>query len=311
MIDVGITLPAVGPAGDREFILMVAEAADRLGYHSIWTTDHVVFPANRVSAYPYERSTTGQFLHAGIAWLDPIAVMGVVTGATERVQIGTSVLIVPYRNPLVLANELATLDRLSSGRILLGVGVGWMDEEFEALGVPKRERGRRTDEYLEAMRLLWAGPGPTSFEGRSVRFQDVVLGTAPVRAGGPPVFVGGNSEAALRRAGKSGNGWMGFEVFPDELPAARDAIQRAAKDSGRDPLEVTLSVVRGLVPPFEVSNFTPERRCIAGGADDIRAELKRYEDEGVDLVIFQLAMLPGEMIQTMEWFVEEVRHSPS
>ncbi|HCP62765.1 MAG TPA: LLM class F420-dependent oxidoreductase, partial [Actinobacteria bacterium] len=142
-MDIGIQLPTIGFGSDASFVLEIAQAVDRLGYHSVWTSDHVALSADRSSVYPYQESTTELFMTAGLDWLDPIAVMGFVAGCTTRVRIGVGALVVPYRNPVVLANMLASLDVLSNGRIILGAGVGWMDEEFP-VGVPRQERGART-----------------------------------------------------------------------------------------------------------------------------------------------------------------------
>jgi len=305
-VDIGISLPTVGPAGEREFVLDVARAAERLGFHSVWTTDHIAFPKVRTTEYPYQESTTELAFSPGMDWLDPIAVMGVVAGATERITIGTSVLVVPYRHPVVLAQELASLDRLSEGRIVLGVGSGWMDQEFAAVGVPKRERGARTDESIDLMQRLWEATGPISFDGRFWRLDEVVLASRPHRPGGPPVMVGGNSEPALRRAGRLGDGWLGFEVFVDQVPDKRETLARAAKEAGRDPTAITLSVRRGLVPPFEVSNFLPDRRSIQGPPEDVAAELGAYAAEGVSLVVLDLAFIVPDIMATMEWLAAEV-----
>jgi len=305
-VDIGISLPTVGPAGEREFVLDVARAAERLGFHSVWTTDHIAFPKVRTTEYPYQESTTELAFSPGMDWLDPIAVMGVVAGATERITIGTSVLVVPYRHPVVLAQELASLDRLSEGRIVLGVGSGWMDQEFAAVGVPKRERGARTDESIDLMQRLWEATGPISFDGRFWQLDEVVLASRPHRPGGPPVMVGGNSEPALRRAGRLGDGWLGFEVFVDQVPDKRETLARAAKEAGRDPTAITLSVRRGLVPPFEVSNFLPDRRSIQGPPEDVAAELGAYAAEGVSLVVLDLAFIVPDIMATMEWLAAEV-----
>lgn len=305
-MDIGISLPTVGPAGEREFVLEVAQAADSLEFHSVWVSDHVLLPKDRKSVYPYPESTTELAFNPGVGWLDPVASMGFLAGATEQIRIGTSVLVLPYRSPLVLAAEVATIDRLSEGRVILGVGAGWMDEEFDALAVPKRERGARTDEYLEVLRTLWAG-GNASFEGRFVSFRDMELASAPHTSGGPPIWIGGNSPPALRRAGVLGDGWMGFEVFLDGVPSSRKIIEEAARGARRDPGAIVLSVRRGLLPPFEVSNFLPERRSVAGSPKQVAAEIRAYEDEGVSLMVFDLTMLVPEMVQTLEWLANEVR----
>lgn len=304
-MDFGVSLPCVGPAAEREFMIGVARAAERLGFHSVWVSDHVLLPKERTSEYPYPRSTTEVGFTPGIAWLDPIAAMGVVAGATERVLVGSNVLVLPYRNPVVLANEVSTLDRLSEGRIVLGVGAGWMDEEFEAIGVPRAERGARTDEHIAVLRALWSSRDPVSFDGRFSRFRDVTIGALPHRPGGPPVMVGGNSGPALARAGRLGDGWLGFEVFPDEIPAARESIARAARAAGRDPSAIVVSARRALLPPFEVANFLPDRRAI-GGDGDALGELRAYAEAGASLVVLDCSMLPGEIVATLEWFAAEV-----
>ena len=232
--------------------------------------------------------------------------MGVVAGATERVVIGTAVLVLPYRSPVVLANELSTLDRLSEGRIILGIGAGWMNEEFEAVGVPPAERGPRTDEYIKVLQTLWSSKGYVSFEGRFVQLRDVTLAAKPFREGGPPIFVGGNSKPALRRAGSLADGWLGMEIFVDEIADARAALDKAAADAGRDPSTIEMAVRRGVLPPFEVSNMLPERQAIAGSAREVADELLRYEDEGVSTAVLDLAMFPAEAVASIDWLASDV-----
>lgn len=304
-MDIGISLPSVG-APTREFVLQVAAAAERLGFSSVWASDHVILPRTRKSVYPYPESTTESAFAPGVMWLDPLMVMGVVAGATTRIAVGSHILVLPYRNPIILANEMASLDVLSHGRVLLGVGAGWMDEEFEALGVPRSERGARTDEYIELMRALWRADGPTSFLGKYFRFDEMQLATRPHTTGGPPIWVGGNTPAALRRVGRVGDGWLGFEVFPDRLPDSITRIKKAALDAGRDPSSIVLSVRRGLLPTFQVTNFLPERRSVSGQPIEVADELNRYADAGVTLIVFDVAMPHSDLIKTMEWFSGEV-----
>ena len=306
-MNIGVSLPSVGPIAEREFVLDLARAADRLGFHSVWATDHVVIPKNRTSEYPYKRSTTEMLFTPGITWLDPVATMGVVAGATEKVLIGSAILVLPYRNVVVLANEMASLDRLSEGRMILGIGAGWMAEEFRALGVPPEERGSRTDEYIRVLKTLWNSGSPVSFDGKHVQFTDIVLATQPHRPGGPPIYVGGNTPFALRRAGALADGWLGMELWVEEIAEIRTALERAAEEAGRDPSDIALSMRRGVRPPFEISDFLPERRAITGTPRDVADELLRYRDEGVSTMILDLAMFPAEAIKTMEWLANEVK----
>jgi probable F420-dependent oxidoreductase len=303
---IGVSLPNVGLNHGKEMLLPVAQAADRLGFDSIWVAHHVVLPYERESQYPYQRSGTEVAMSPGMQWLDPIVTLSLVAAVTERVRLGTSVYVLPYRNPVTLAGELAALDVLSDGRFVFGVGVGWMREEFEAIGVPPEERGVRTDEHLRALRALWS-EDPASFEGRFTSFSGVVLATTPRTEGGPPVWVGGNTDAALRRALRLGVGWHGFEVFPEEIPDIKGRLERLGEDVGRDPAELELSVARGLMPPGrEQESFIPERRMLGGSAAEIVDELGRYSEAGVDMVLIQVSLLPPLVPEALEWVAAEV-----
>jgi probable F420-dependent oxidoreductase len=239
-------------------------------------------------------------------WLDPIVTLSLIAGVTERVRLGTSVFVLPYRNPVTFAAEVAALDVLSDGRLILGIGIGWMREEFEAIGVPASERGARTDEHLEALKTLWT-EDPASFDGSFTRFENVVLATRPRTEGGPPIWVGGNTDAALRRALRLGDGWHGFEVFADEVGELRSRLERLGEEVGRDPGELELSVARGLVPPGrEEESFIPERRMLGGSAESVVDELGRYEDGGVDMVLIQISLLAPLVPDALEWVAAEV-----
>ncbi|MDX2561394.1 LLM class F420-dependent oxidoreductase [Streptomyces sp. TX20-6-3] len=302
----GIALPTVGPPGRRRYVLEVARAADRLGFDSVWVSSHVALPRQRESTCLYPRAKTADAYNWGVAWLEPIAVMGLVAGATERVRIGTHVLALPYRNPVILASELASLDQLSMGRAILGAGIGWMDEEFRTVGVPRKERGVRTDEAIEVMRTLWAARHPTSFHGRFTDFDDMWLASRPYTQKGPPIYVGGNTDPALRRVARYGEGWLAHEVYPEELPAARETLARFAEEAGRDPAAIEITVRRALVPPFEVMDFMSDRVSIRGTAEQVAEQLDAYRSCGVSMMVLDLSMRPSEIVETMEWLVKDV-----
>ena len=228
---IGVSLPNVGLDHGKEMLLPVAEAAERLGFDSVFAAHHVVLPYERESEYPYKRSGTEIAMTPGMQWLDPLIVLALVAGATDRVGLGTSVLVLPYRNPVNLAAEAAALDVLSGGRFILGVGAGWMREEFETLGLDPSERGARTDEYIQVLRALWT-EDPARFDGRFVNFDGTVLATKPQTDGGPPIWVGGNTDAGLRRALRHGDGWHGFEVYPGGAAGPARA-PRTARRRGR------------------------------------------------------------------------------
>jgi probable F420-dependent oxidoreductase len=303
---IGVSLPNVGIDHGKETLLPVAEAAERLGFDSVWAAHHVVLPYERESRYPYQRSGTEVAMTPGMQWLDPIVTLSAIAAVSERVRLGTSVYVLPYRDPVTLAAELAALDVLSEGRLVLGVGVGWMREEFEAIGIPAAERGARTDEHLQVMKTLWS-EDPASFEGRFTRFENVVLATTPRTEGGPPIWIGGNTDAALRRALRFGSGWHGFEVFPEEIADLRERLGRLAEEGGRDPADLELSVARGLMPPGrEQESFIPDRRMLGGSAGSVVDELGRYADEGVELVLIQVSLLPPLVPDALEWVAAEV-----
>jgi probable F420-dependent oxidoreductase len=242
----------------------------------------------------------------GTQWLDPLIVLSMVAGTTERIGLGTSVLVLPYRNPVNLAAEAAALDVLSGGRFILGVGVGWMREEFETLGLDASERGARTDEYIEVLRTLWSDD-PARFDGRFVSFDGTVLATRPRTEFGPPIWVGGNTDAGLRRALRHGDGWHGFEVYPEELPDLHERLERLGAEAGRDPGELELSVARGLIPPGrEKESFVPGRRMLGGSAGAVVEELGSYADQGVELVLIQVSLLPPLVPEALEWVAAEV-----
>jgi probable F420-dependent oxidoreductase len=214
---------------------------------------------------------------------DPLDWLAFVAARTSRLRLGTAVLILPEHHPVALAKRLATIDVLSGGRLLLGVGVGWMREEAEAVGTCFEDRGRRTDEYIEVMRTLWRDD-VASFAGRSVSFTQVKSVPKPVQPGGVPILVGGHSEAAARRAGRLGDGFFPLGVSADELPALLDVMHAAAKEAGRDPALIPIttngpadvSVARQLVDAG-VSRFVISARG-DGELDGIRRLITGYQD---------------------------------
>jgi probable F420-dependent oxidoreductase len=213
---------------------------------------------------------------------------------------------VPYRDPVTLAAEVAALDVLSDGRFTLGVGVGWMREEFETIGVPPSERAARTDESLQVMKTLWS-EDPASFEGRFTSFERVVLATTPKTEGGPPIWVGGNTDAGLRRALRFGDGWHGMEVFPEHMPEVNERLRDLGEQVGRDPSDLELSVARGLMPPGrEQESFVPGRRMLGGSGEQVVDELGRYSDQGVSMVLLQISLLAPLVPDALEWVAAEV-----
>ena len=203
------------PARDAGFIQEYASRAEALGFESLWVPEHIVFFDEYESRYPYNESG---ILEVGvdIGLFDPMLALTVAAVATTRLKLGTSILLIGERNPLITAREAATLDQISGGRFLLGVGVGWSWEEYAALGVPWERRGARCDEYIAVMKELWTTKRGT-FHGEFCNFDDVVAFPKPVQQPHLPVVVGGNTAPALRRAARWGDGWFGWNLTPHQL----------------------------------------------------------------------------------------------
>jgi probable F420-dependent oxidoreductase len=241
----GIVFANTGPFSQPDAAASMARAAEAAGFESLWTVEHVVVPQGYESTYPYDPSGK---MPGGeeMAIPDPLIWLSYVAAATSTIRLATGILIVPQRNPVVLAKELATLDMLSGGRMELGIGVGWLEEEFDAIGVPFAGRGARTDEYVAAMRALWSQQ-PASFHGEHVDFDDCILLPAPA-AGTIPVHVGGHTEVSARRAGRLGDGFFPGKGSHEELAHLFDVVRRSAEEHGRDPQAIELtSAGRGAV----------------------------------------------------------------
>jgi probable F420-dependent oxidoreductase len=234
----GLRYANLGRYASGEAAVSLAQAAEAAGFDSIWTVEHVVVPHGYQSRYPY--SPTGR-MGSGLEdhpIPDPLMWLAFIASATRTIKLGTAILILPQRNPVITAKAVATLDHMAGGRrVLLGIGVGWLAEEFAALGVPFEDRGPRTDEYVAAMRALWSQEC-ASFQGRFTAFADVFCRPLPADRR-IPIIVGGDTPAAARRAGRLGDGY--FPARPAPAPLL-DEMRRAAEASGRDPAQIEITV---------------------------------------------------------------------
>ena len=227
---------------DPESALEICRRAEAVGFESVWGGEHVVLPDSIVSKYPY--TADGKIpAESDTPIPDPLIWLAYVAAAAPTLQLGTCILIVPQRNPLVLAKELATLDHLSGGRLELGLGVGWLKEEFEALGVAWERRGARNDEYIAAMRALWAAPH-AEFHGDFVDFEPVTCSPRPVH-GSIPILVGGDSDAAVKRAVRLADGYFPGEGDSEKLGELLGRLRRAAENAGRDPASIEINAIFG------------------------------------------------------------------
>ena len=227
---------------EQEQARQVCRAAAEAGFESLWGGEHVVLPSTIESRYPYRAD--GQIpAEPDTPIPDPLIWLAFAAAAAPGLRLGTCILIVPQRNPLVLAKELATLDRISGGRVELGLGVGWLREEFVALGVPWERRGARNDEYVEAMRALWAGPH-AEYHGEFVDFDPVTCSPRPVQDS-IPIVVGGDTDAAISRAVRLADGYFPGEGDLDRLRSLVERVRRACEDAGRDPASLEIDAMFG------------------------------------------------------------------
>lgn len=281
----GIAFANTGHFASRDGLVALAQGAEAAGFESLWTVEHVVFPSAYQSAYPYDPS--GKMpMRPDTPLPDPLMWLAFVAAATERLRLATGILILPQRNPLVLAKELATLDDLSGGRVELGVGVGWLEEEFSALGVPFRERGRRTDDAIEILRKAWAGD-EIAHRSDFFEFEQVSINPKPVN-GAVPIHVGGHSEAAARRAGRIGDGFFPGRAGK-ELGDLIDIARQTAADAGRDPAAI------------EITAPAP-----ASLASDPAGAVAEAADRGIDRLVVPAFMFWNDTADALAGFGESV-----
>lgn len=290
-MEFGCHLPVWGPAATRDTLLGFARRMEALGYDSLWASDHVVLPFDVASRYPY--SATGEFpLPPTATFLEPLTALALVAGVTERVRLGTSVLVLPHRHPVLAAKMLATLDHLAPGRVVLGAGVGWMREEIELFGVPYARRGAWSDEALRLMRACWTEER-TSFAGAFFHVDPVACFPKPAR-GTIPVWIGGHTPRALRRVVEMADGWHAAFSDAAALAPALEALRAECRRAGRDPATLTVSARVGL----------PARQEAAA----LRAEMAALAAAGVQHVILETRTRDlADMTAILERFAGEVR----
>ncbi len=276
---VGLFAIGIGRATTPGVIRLTAEGAERGGFATLWAAEHVVLFDRQDSKYPY--SAGGEFpIPADADWLDPFITLTFAAAVTSRIRLATGICLVPEHNPLVLAKEIASLDRLAGGRFALGVGVGWSAEEFAALGIPFERRAQRTREYIDVMRKLWSEE-VTTHHGEFVSFDRARSFPKPVRRDRLPILFGGESGPALRRVAEYGNGWFGFNLDPAQARAKIERLRDLRGERGRDLNDLELIV-------------SPYTKRIT------RDDLKRYRDAGVQELVI-LGNPPADESQVRVW----------
>jgi probable F420-dependent oxidoreductase len=292
----GVWIPNCRHLATPDIIRGAAVRAEQLGYDSVWVSDHVVVPHANV-------------VNFGETVFDPLVTLGVIAGATNRVRLGTTVLIVPYRNAVVTAKMISSLDALSGGRVVCGIGAGWVAAESAMLGLPFAERGAMTDEYLQAMQELWTSTAP-SFAGKYTQFSGLVFEPKPVQKPHPPIWVGGHSRAALRRTVQFGAAWHPINRPPEELRAGRAELTRLCQSRGRAaaPALTLRNDVRVTRSGESVPASTHGGRVLAGEPARLVDQIAELADCGVEHLVLEFLAADGrELDEQMAAFAERVR----
>jgi probable F420-dependent oxidoreductase len=294
----GICLPHYGRPIEVGRLLDVARRAEARGLDSIWVTDHVIVPRDMAIVYRE-------------AMLDPLAVLPWLAAVTERITIGTSVIILPYRSPLPVAKLLASVDVLSGGRLIFGAGIGWMEEEFAALGVPIRERASRTDEALTLIERVWTDEYP-ELDTRYHRLHGVQASPLPLQKPRPPIWIGGSSDGAFRRTARHGDGWHATGTDHATFGQGAAAVRRYWTEAGRqgDPeLSFRVSLlVDGVHRPAADMGLLRGRYAIRGSIGQVTEILRGYRDLGASHAVLDVSLSTyPAILETIDLLAQDVR----
>jgi probable F420-dependent oxidoreductase len=287
---IGVTVPNVHESlAERTTIEAVGRMADELGYDSIWCNDHLAMPSASGDGAAEPAYAAGYGEQRGQSIYEPLIVLAYLAAVTRRVQLGTSVYLLPLRNPLLAARQAVSLDQLSAGRLVLGVGAGWLESEFAAVGVPYRQRGKRTDEAIAMLKSLCAEDGAGFLP-------------KPVQRPHPPLWIGGRSDAAMRRAARTGDAWHPSHLTVDELRRQIPVLHAECERAGRSAEDVTITTRRKLV-----RTPTDDERVLQGDAGAIAATVAELERTGVAHLIVEIpGASEGELLEHLDWFGREV-----
>jgi probable F420-dependent oxidoreductase len=310
----GFSIPTRGPLATREGVLALAQRGEALGFAYVALPDHIVIPRHIASPYPYNPARKMVGAESGDC-LEQLALLAFLAAATREIRLLTSIMVVPHRPPVFTAKALATIDVLSQGRVVVGAGAGWMDEEFQAVGAPPfAERGKVTDEYLRAFKTLWTEDDPR-FEGRYVRFADISFLPKPVQKPHPPLWIGGESPAALRRVVALGDAWYPLGSNPqfpldtvERYAQAVAGLREDAKRAGRDPGSIALSYWAAWYKEGETLKLDDgQRRAFTGSDADVARDIAAFRALGVSALLFNFARPTlAESLAAMERFAAQV-----
>lgn len=303
----GTIVPMIGATAGSDALDAVCDKAEEAGLDSLWVIDHIMLPHSIGAKYPY--NLTGEWMLGTGQWWDAFSVLSYVAARTQTVELGTGVIVLPYRHPANTAKIVATIDQLSRGRVVFGLGVGWMQDEFTNLGLDSfHHRGALVDEQIEVFKQLWT-TDPASYEGRYYQIHEVSCTPQPFQKPHPPLLVGGNTDAALRRAAQSCDGWFSISVPPHELAERRKVMDAAALEIGKDPASLDIQMLHGIRitdDPDERASLSDYDRgqAIVGTVEQVVEELHEFADAGLTQIV-GLARLPGRP-NTVESTLESI-----
>jgi len=310
----GFGIPTRGPMATPEGIATLVQKGEALGFAIISVSDHIIIPKRIDSTYPYNESGAFAGSPSGEC-MEQLSVLSFLVGMTSSARLLTSVMVLPHRPPVLTAKALATIDVLSRGRLIVGCGVGWMREEFEAIGAPAYdERGSVGDEYIRAFKELWTSDNP-AFEGKYCRFANVAFAPKPVQKPHPPIWVGGESPAALRRAGRLADAWYPIGTnprypvgTPEQFAEYAARVKRHAQEAGRDASALDFAYSASWLNDQQAQTLpNGERRSLTGTPQQIAGDIKRYEDLGVRHIMVNLqGDTQAQTLERMQRFADRI-----
>ena len=279
--------PATTAMSQAEYVKRVAEAAEAAGYDSVWASDRTMYPADLATRYP-TMFEPGHANPDAQNVLEVLTTLSYVAGMTEKVRLGISVLVLPFRNPLLNAKMITTLDVMSGGRAIFGVGLGWMPEEFASNKAVLEDRGAVTDEHIEVFKVACMNDVP-EYHGKHVQTSGMVFFPRPVQQPHPPVWIGGNSQYAIRRAARLGDAWHGIRLTPSQIAEMRESLRVECERHDREPSEVQVTLRATLELGDAKQDSSGQRVPLTGRTQQILDDVRRYEDAGLDYLVLSVA----------------------
>jgi probable F420-dependent oxidoreductase len=298
-------IPVLAASERGRELRRLALAAEESGFDSIWVPDRTVFPEDIAVRYPGRFGAPGSIPDSQQV-LEPVTAMSFLAGSTSRIKLGFNVLVLPFRNPVLNAKMVTTLDILSGGRVIFGVGVGWMPEEFEAMSASYEDRGALTDEHIEMFKALCTG-NVAEYDGRHFQVSGKVFYPKPLQKPYPPIWIGGKSRAALRRVARLGDGWLPIGLTPEEIATGGRVLRRLCEEAGRDPDTAKLGLNLSMSIGEPQRSPGGERVPLTGQVADIIDDVHRYRDAGLELLVISMTQVEsGASLDGVKRFAQEV-----